>query len=51
MVITVTRQQIQSVVEFEKIARLIASAMGRQLRLQNPKFVEARRELRKLLMV
>jgi hypothetical protein len=49
LVITVTRKQIYSVVEFEKVARLIAGNMDRRLRFKNPKFADTHRELRKLL--
>jgi len=50
VVITVTKQQIKSVVETEKAASLLASNMGKRLRNnENPKFLGARHELRRLL--
>ena len=47
--ITVTRQQIRSTLEFEKIARLLAGKLGKKLQYKNPGFGAAHRELRKQL--
>ena len=49
-VVTVTSGQIQSAVEFERLARLIAKKLGKKLRYKNPQFLKAQRELRKLLL-
>lgn len=50
LVITVTNQQIRSIVEFEKVAKLLAINMDKQLRYKNPGFLEAQRKLRGLLL-
>ena len=44
-VVTVTNRQIHSVSELEKVARILAGHMGRRLRLPNPDFAVAQREL------
>ena len=49
-VVTVTSGQVRNVIEFEKLAKLIAKKLGKQLRLENPKFAKARSELRELLL-
>ena len=52
VVITVTNQQIRSVIEFEKVAKLLARNMGRRLQYHdNPKFLELRQQLRGMLLV
>jgi len=50
VVITITNQQIRSIVEFEKAARSLAINMDRQLRYKNPGFAVAQRGLRSLLL-
>jgi len=51
-VITVTRLQLRSTVEFERVARQLAIHFDRRLRNdENPKFIKTRRHLRKLLKV
>ena len=49
-VVTVTNQQIRSIVEFERVAKLLAAKMSKRLRCnENSGFLQAQRELRKLL--
>ena len=48
-VITVTSQQIYSTVEFERVVKIIATNLGKRIRDRNPKFYQARLDLRKLL--
>ena len=50
-VITVTNQNVQYRAEFARVARQLASKMGKQLRTErNPNFTEAQIELRRLLL-
>lgn len=49
-VVTVTGWQLRNIVEFEKLARLIARKLGREFRYKRPQFYKARNELRKLLL-
>ena len=48
--VTVTKEQIKSMVLFDKVARQIASGIGKKLRYKNPGFLEARRELRNAIL-
>ena len=50
MVITVTKQQLYSRAEFEKVARVIAKYLGKRLVFKNPGFAEVHGELRKQLL-
>lgn len=50
LVITVTNQQIRSIVEFGKIAHLLAASMGKRLRYKKQGFLAAQRKLRGLLL-
>ena len=50
LMIIVTKQQIYSDLEFEKVAMLLASNLGRQLRYQKKEFVKNHRELRKQML-
>ena len=50
-VVTVTNQQLHSVLELEKVACVLANHMGRRRRwLDSPGFAAAHRELRRLLL-
>ena len=49
-VITLTSEQLRSTTEFEALAKLLAGKLHRQFRYKNPQFLQARRELRKLLL-
>ncbi|MCL2492638.1 MAG: endonuclease domain-containing protein [Clostridiales bacterium] len=49
-VVTATNEQIRSIDEFERLARLIAKRLGKQLRYKNPEFLRAQRELRDFLL-
>jgi very-short-patch-repair endonuclease len=48
-VVVVTRQQIYNSVEFNKVVRLLAKNLSKQLRYKNPGFANKHLELRKLL--
>jgi len=48
-VITVTNEQIQSAYELDIVAKEIAKRLGKQLRINDPKFKKAQRELRRQL--
>jgi very-short-patch-repair endonuclease len=48
--ITVTNQQIHSIVEFEKVARQLASSINRRLQFKNPDFFKAQQQLRRQLL-
>ena len=48
-VITVTKEQVYSIVELEKVVHVLAGNMGRRLWNDNPGFGATHRELRKLL--
>jgi len=50
LVITVTKEQLNNVFEFEKVARLLAVNMARRIKYSNPKFFKVRHELRALLL-
>ena len=47
--ITLTRGQIQSASEFEKVAKLIAKRIGKRLCNKDPQFAKAQKELRRAL--
>ena len=50
-VVTVTNQQVKNILKFEKLARFMADRLKKNLRYdENPGFVEAQRQLRKLLL-
>jgi len=49
-VITVTNRQINSVGEFGKVAKQIASKLGRQIQIRNPRFTDVQSELRNQLL-
>lgn len=49
-VLTTTRGQIQSVTEFDRLAKAIAKKLEKRLRYENPQFMDARRELREYLL-
>ena len=47
--VTVTKRQLYSIELFDKVARQIASRIGKKLRYKNPEFLKARQELRSVL--
>jgi len=47
--VTVTKRQIHSIELFDKVARQIASSIGKRLRYEDQVFLKARRELRGVL--
>lgn len=49
-VIVATRKQVNSPAQFDKLARQIASAVGKRLRIPEKKHIAARQELRKTLL-
>jgi len=49
-VLTVTNRKLRNPAIIESIAKLIAKRLGIRLRYENPQFLEARRELRNLLL-
>lgn len=50
-VVTVTNKQMRKVMEFEKVAKILATCTGKRLHHnENPKFHGAQRELRSLLL-
>jgi hypothetical protein len=50
-VVSVTRRQVLSIAEFDKVARLLAKHMGRRLRQgANARYAEAQRDLRRMLL-
>jgi hypothetical protein len=44
--ITITKRQLYSIELFDKVARQVASRIGKKLRYKDPGFLKARRELR-----
>jgi len=48
-VVTVTNKQIHSIEEFDKVARTIASKMGRRIQIRNSEFAAERHKLRSFL--
>ena len=49
-VITVTKQQFYSAIEFEKVARVLANCLGKRLVFKNPSFSDAHHGLRNQLL-
>ena len=49
-IITVTKQQLYSSMEFDKVARALANRLRKRLVFKNPDFAVAQRELRKQLL-
>ena len=47
--VTVTNKQIHSIEEFDKVARIIASKMGRRIQIRHSEFATERQKLRSLL--
>jgi very-short-patch-repair endonuclease len=49
-VVTVTNRQLQSISEFDKVARIISQHTDRRLQYKSPKFNEKRLELRRQIL-